>query len=71
LAKGRVEGRAEGRSEGLAEGFRQVLLKILRRRFGDLSESTHARVQTADPETLKRWLDRALDSAVIDDVFMG
>jgi hypothetical protein len=69
--EGEAVGQAKGLAKGLAQGLRRALLTILRRRFGEVPESVVARLQAADAATLEHWLDRALDAAVIDDVFKG
>jgi hypothetical protein len=63
---------AKGRAEGKAEGKADTLLRLLRRRFGDVSPDMEARVQaTNDISTLDDWFDRAIDATTLDDVFGG
>ena len=57
--------RAEGRREGEAE----VLLRLLRSRFGSLPDDVTARLNTADAETLLRWSERVLSASTLDAVF--
>jgi hypothetical protein len=56
---------AEGRRQGEAE----VLLRLLRARFGVLPEDVTARLNAADAETLLRWSERVLSAATLDAVF--
>ncbi len=56
--------RAEGRQEGEAE----MLLRLLRLRFGPLSIEVTARVTAADAETLLRWSERVLSAPTLDAV---
>jgi hypothetical protein len=64
LQKGRVEGRQEGRHEGRLEGDREarcdVLLSLLRQRFGEVPADAARRVAAADAASLDRWLQRVL-----------
>ena len=64
LRKIRDEGRAEGRQAGEAE----LLLRLLRLRFGPLSTEVAARVTAADAETLLRWSERVLSAPTLDAV---
>ena len=61
--------REEGRQEGRREGEAEMLLRLLRIRFGTLSTDAVARVQEADPEILLHWSERVLTAATLDEVF--
>ena len=50
-------------------GEAAVLLRLLRRRFGDLPEGLEQRVRNADSDRLLGWADRVLDAQTLDDVF--
>ena len=63
-----AEGRKEGRDEGRKEGQRDVLLRQLRRRFGELPEATIALVEAAEPAQLEQWADRILVAATLAEV---
>ena len=65
LRKIRNEGHAEGRQEGEAE----MLLRLLRLRFGPLSTEVTERVIAADAETLLHWSERVLSAPTLDAVF--
>jgi predicted transposase YdaD len=65
LRRIRDEGRAEGRQAGEAE----MLLRLLRLRFGPLSMEVTARVTAAGTETLLRWSERVLSAPTLDAVF--
>jgi hypothetical protein len=62
------KGRNEGRKQGLSEGVRKTLLRQLRARFGEVPDSTVARIQTADDPQLDLWADRVLIAATLDEV---
>ena len=59
----------KGREEGRDVGRREMLLEVLRERFGELSESAEARVATAGGATLSRWARRSYAASTLDEVF--
>ena len=71
--EGRIEGVLEGKLEGVLEGKLEgqaaLLVRLLTRRFGHLSEPVHTRLSMADAQDLARWADRLLDAASLEDVF--
>jgi predicted transposase YdaD len=68
-AAGREEGRTAGREEGRREGEAEMLLRLLRVRFGSLPTEVTARVTTAAPETLLHWSERVLSAPTLEAVF--
>ena len=68
LRRIREEGRQEGHQEGRREGEAEMLLRLLRIRFGTLPTDAVARVQAADPETLLHWSERVLSATTLDEV---
>jgi Putative transposase, YhgA-like len=50
---------------------REILLKLLRTRFGALPRSAAARVRAADPTQLDRWLDRVITAPSLADLLAG
>jgi predicted transposase YdaD len=69
LQRIRAAGREEGRMEGRREGEAEMLLRLLRVRFGPLPTEVTARVTAADPETLLRWSERVLSAPTLEAVF--
>jgi Domain of unknown function (DUF4351) len=61
--------RSEGHKEGHKEGERQLLLRLLRVRFGDLPAQIVSRVKTADVNHIERWGERILHAQSLDSVF--
>jgi predicted transposase YdaD len=51
------------------DGQKELLLRLLTRRFGALPETVTAQVGNAGSEELERWADRILDAASLDDIF--
>jgi predicted transposase/invertase (TIGR01784 family) len=68
--RGWEKGRQEGRQEGLLVGERNLLLRMLRRRFGEVTPVALARITTADQPALERWAEQLLTAATLDEVFV-
>ena len=68
----REEGRQLGVQRGVQRGVQQgecvALMRVMQHKFGDIPEPARRRIESADPETLLEWLDRALVAASIDEV---
>jgi predicted transposase/invertase (TIGR01784 family) len=56
---------------GRAQGRREMLLDLLRQRFGELPGATVAQVAVAGLEELQAWSMRVLTAPRLDDVFAG
>ena len=68
-ARGEARGEAQGEARGEARGHARSLLTILDERGVPVSDEAQARILAAsDPETLARWLRRAVTAASIDEV---
>lgn len=59
-----------GRQAGLKMGARNLLLKLLRARFGALPAAAEARIQAADAAKLDAWAERVLTAATLDEVLV-
>ena len=55
----------------LGQGRVEVLLELLRLRFGRVSAATRARVEAGRPEQLAVWTKRILTARSLDEVFAG
>jgi hypothetical protein len=61
--------REEGRREGRREGECAVLLRQLRRRFGDaVNADVEQRIATASIEQLDTWADRVLSATTLTEL---
>ena len=60
--------RNEAIKEGRNEGVRDVLLRQLRVRFGELPAATVARIEAADMADLERWSERVLGAQTLAEV---
>lgn len=63
------QGRQEGRREGRQEGEVAVFLRLLTKKFGQVSPSIRSRVESATTDELLLWADRILTAANLDEVF--
>ncbi len=66
--QGRERGVEQGRELGLTQGRREVVLDLLRERFGALPSDAVARVQAADMAKLRVWSKRVLTAPTLADV---
>lgn len=69
--RGEERGLQKGRQEGLLAGERAVLIRQLRRRFGEVPPAELARISAADAATLERWADRVLDARSLAEALAG
>jgi len=65
----REEGKKEGLVEGEAKGRREILLRLLRRRFGEVRGDIAEGIQAADIDQLDDWIERFVDARTLEDVF--
>ncbi len=63
--------RAEGREQGVLQGRRDLLLRLLRRRFGELPQSAIERVNTAAVEQIDAWAVSLLDAQTLAEALDG
>ena len=64
-------GRTEGRTEAAIETRQQTLLRLLRRRFGDVPTNVVSAVESAtDVNQLDEWLDRLVRADTLDELRM-
>lgn len=68
LAEGEAKGEARGEARGRAEKAAQIVLKLLRLKFGDVSSERVMRVQKASVEELDLWAERILSANTIEGV---
>jgi hypothetical protein len=66
IEQGRQEGRDVGRQEGLLLGKAQVLLKLMRLKFGVVPEEVVARVEGASEAELEAWTERILTAETLE-----
>jgi hypothetical protein len=59
----------KGVVEGVHRGEAGMLLRLLRKRFGDVPDVVAERLQTAGSDDLDRWTDAVLDAPSLEAVF--
>jgi predicted transposase YdaD len=65
----REEGWQKGRQEGRQEGAHELMVLLLRKRFGELPEPIRERLRNASLEQLERWTECLLDAKSLGEVF--
>jgi flagellar biosynthesis/type III secretory pathway protein FliH len=68
IQQGMRLGEQQGVKQGVRMGEATALLRVMRRKFGELPEPARQRIESADPDTLLEWLDRTVTAASIDEV---
>ncbi len=66
--EGRQEGMQQGMQQGMQRGEAQILLRLLSRKFGELSEEKRRLIESADSESLLRWSERIFSANSLDEV---
>jgi flagellar biosynthesis/type III secretory pathway protein FliH len=69
----REEGKQQGMQQGMQQGFQQgevaALLMLMERKFGNrLTEADRQIVESADTETLLKWLEKILSAKSIEEI---
>jgi hypothetical protein len=59
---------AQGRKEGRKEGELNLLLRLLRARFGELPEAAVTRIEAAEIAQLEQWGERVLSAKTLAEV---
>lgn len=67
--QGEVKGLEQGMVQGRAEAARQMLSKLVEKRFGSIPVELVLRIGSADLETLERWSLRLMDAKTIAETF--
>ncbi len=65
----RKEGREQGMQQGMQQEATKTLLKILSKRFGPIPDDTQRLIHTAETSQIEAWIDAALDSENLRQVF--
>ena len=70
-AEFKAQGRAEGLAEGRVEGEAKVLVRLLEKRFGEISAKLRERIFASDIATIEAWFDRALEACDLQSIFQS
>jgi len=65
------EGEERGLERGQQQGQRALLIELLQTKFGSVDERWLRQLDAADPVALKRYAQRILTAATLDEVFEG
>jgi hypothetical protein len=57
--------------QGIERGERQLLVRLLSRRFGPLPDHTARRIEAASRGELELWAERVLTASSLDEVIEG
>ncbi len=66
------KGKRKGKKQGKIEGLQESLVRIIRKRFGEVAPQTVTTIQaTADLDRLRQWLDATAMAKSLDEVGIG
>ena len=54
---------------GRTERDREVLIRQLTQRFGELAEDIQQRIEQAEGDELEQWIERVIPATSLEDVF--
>ncbi len=63
------ESMERGMQQGMQQGARQVLVRQLKRKFGDLPPDIMSQIDQADEEQILQWSDYILTAHTLGDIF--
>ena len=66
--EGFKKGMAQGVAQGVASGQVELLLRLVRKRFGTIPTISETRIRSADIDTLDKWAERLLTAATLDEL---
>jgi len=69
LEKGREEGERKGLEKGMEKGQREVLLRLIEVKFGEVDARTKLRIRAAGHRRLLEWAERLIKAERLSDVF--
>lgn len=68
LEQGLEKGLEKGLEQGLQEGERNILVRLLQRRFGPLGDAQRARIQAATSAEMEAWSERLFDASTAAEI---
>ena len=71
IEQGIEQGMEKGIERGRQQGEERVILRLITRRFGPVSQETRERLETATPTQLENWADNILEARTLEEVFSG
>jgi hypothetical protein len=67
--RGEKKGERKGEKKGRRQGHQDLLLRLLKRRFGDVPEELLARVHAADEQQVSEWGERLVFASSLAEIF--
>ncbi len=67
-AEGKAEGKTEGRKEGIVEGQANILLRLLKKKFGNIPVEMEERVKSLSMEKLQELAEAIFELETLEDV---
>lgn len=61
----------QGLEQGLQQGEGKILVRLLEKRFGSVTDHIKEKITDATEEQLEQWADNILDAKKLDDVFQS
>ena len=68
LAQGLAQGEAAGEARGRLEGVADVLLRLIRRRFGHVPDWAEDEIRTASIERVNEWAEAIFEAESVDEL---
>ena len=69
IQQGEERGLQKGLQQGIQQGERALLLRLLRKRFGNqVDDATERRLEAASTEQITTWADRVLSAATLAEL---
>ena len=60
---------AQGKQEGMQEEGINILMRLLKKKFGSIPEDAETRISEADSEQLLEWSENVLTAETVNEVF--
>lgn len=70
-ARGHAKGLAKGRTEGEARGEAKALIRLLEKRFGEVTSDQRDRIFASDIASIEAWFDCALEASDLQSIFQS
>ena len=66
-----ARGHAKGFAKGRAEGEAKALIRLLEKRFGEVTSDLRERIFASDIASIEAWFDRALEARDLESIFQS
>ena len=69
FAEGEMRGELRGEARGELKGEAKALVRLLKKRFGEIPASIREKIFAADVASIEVWADRAVAAPNLESVF--